>query len=208
MTRYKYPRTPHLPWSPGRTGDDKVLESVDHFLGRELIATIKMDGECTTLYPDYLHARSIDSKDHESRHWLKGFHSQIKNRIPSGWRVCGENLFAKHSIHYTDLSSYFYGFSVWDERNVCLDWGTTIDFFDSVGIVPVLAFSNGSLEKIDKEFNLCFTDKTEGYVVRLFDEFKYQDFGMSMAKYVRKNHVQTGNHWMYEKIEKNVLVVM
>jgi hypothetical protein len=28
--RVKYPRTPHLPWSPGRTGDDILLDSVQH----------------------------------------------------------------------------------------------------------------------------------------------------------------------------------
>jgi hypothetical protein len=202
---YKYPRTPHLPWSPGATSGDKVLKDTNHFDGKELIASIKMDGECTTLYPDYIHARSPDSKDHESRHWIKSFHAGIKHMIPNGWRICGENLFAKHSIHYTTLTSYFYGFSVWDDRNVCLDYSTTEEFFNDLGICSVVAFSNGPLEKIDATFHRNFTENAEGYVVRLIEEFKYDDFGLSVAKYVRANHVQTDKHWMFRKVERNGL---
>lgn len=41
-----------------------------------------MDGENTSLYRNKLHARSEDSKDHKSRHWIKSFHAQIKYNIP------------------------------------------------------------------------------------------------------------------------------
>lgn len=41
----KYPRTMHLPYSYGRSSDDRVLNTVDHFAGREVVVTMKMDGE-------------------------------------------------------------------------------------------------------------------------------------------------------------------
>ncbi len=44
-TRIKYPRTFHLPWSPGLTKDDKRIENLDGFIGREVVVTEKMDGE-------------------------------------------------------------------------------------------------------------------------------------------------------------------
>jgi len=44
--RYKYPRTSHLPWSLGSTNDDKILQSIDHFIDREVVVTVKLDGEC------------------------------------------------------------------------------------------------------------------------------------------------------------------
>jgi hypothetical protein len=204
--KYKYPRTPHLPWSPGRTSDDKTLDNVDHFSGQGLIATIKYDGENTTMYSDHIHARSLDSKNHESRHWVKAFHAGIKHLIPDGWRICGENLYAKHSIAYVGLQSYFYGFSVWDERNVCLSYTDTKDIFDDLGIVSVLSFASGNLEMIDKQFHEHFTEKCEGYVVRLAGEFRYEDFGRSVAKYVRAGHVQTDVHWMYQEIVPNKLL--
>src|SRR3546814_9804484 len=48
--------------------------------------------------------------------WVKQFRSGIAADIPEGWRVCGENLFAKHSIHYTALPTYFMGFSIRSEE--------------------------------------------------------------------------------------------
>ena len=104
----KYPRTFHLPNSPGRSSDDKVHADLSVFQGKNLMATIKMDGENTTMTRDTVHARSLDSNDHESQHWVKSLWSQIRFNIPEGWRVCGENLFAKHSIAYKNLGSYFH----------------------------------------------------------------------------------------------------
>lgn len=205
---YKYPRTPHLPWSPGRTKDDRVLTDVSHLEGRPLVATIKMDGESTTLYRDHMHARSLDSKDHPSRHWLKAFHAGIKDLIFPGWRICGENLYAKHSIGYDDLMSYFLGFSVWTENNICLEWDETLMAFDELGIYIPEQFTPKyitSLKEIDELFHEKYGDKHEGYVVRVYDEFKYEDFGRSVAKYVRSNHVQTDKHWMYKEVIPNKL---
>jgi len=42
---YKYPRTPHLPWSPGRDNGDKILLGIEHFKNKELVGSVKMDGE-------------------------------------------------------------------------------------------------------------------------------------------------------------------
>ena len=80
---------------------------------------------CTTIYRDGSHARSLDSKNHVSRDWIKSLQSRIAFDIPDGWRLCGENLFARHSISYTNLDGYFYLFSIWDDSNNCLSWDDT-----------------------------------------------------------------------------------
>lgn len=67
----KYPRTWHLPWSQGKTKDDKTLANCEHFQGKRVIVTEKMDGENCTIYKNYIHARSIDGRDHWSRSWVK-----------------------------------------------------------------------------------------------------------------------------------------
>jgi hypothetical protein len=209
MERYKYPKTPHLPWSDGVSRDDKILKSVEHLRGKSVTISIKMDGENTTLYKDHMHARSIDSKDHESRHWVKSFHASIKHTIPEGWRVCGENLYAKHSIHYKNLPSYFMVFSVWNDKNICLSSDDTELFCDErfLSHVPVIYRGiGGEILKELPQVNFTVSNKNnEGYVVRLSDEFRFEDFDMSVAKYVRKNHVQTDKHWMYEKVIPNEL---
>src|SRR5690554_4811700 len=112
MGRHKYPRTRHLPWSPGASHDDLVSREVESFVGQRIIVTEKMDGENTTLYRDHLHARSLDSRHHPSRDWVKALHGRIAHEIPERWRVCGENLYARHSIGYEALPSYFMLFSV------------------------------------------------------------------------------------------------
>jgi hypothetical protein len=67
-SRVKYPRTFHFPWSPGRTNDDRVMDDPNAaFGGAEVVVTEKCDGENTTFYRDYLHARSIDYAPHPSR---------------------------------------------------------------------------------------------------------------------------------------------
>jgi hypothetical protein len=99
----KYPRTPHLPWSPGASSDDVFLIDTQMFMGKSVVITEKMDGENTTLYPDHLHARSLDSRHHPSRTWVKQWHQTLAHDIPQGWRICGENLYAQHSVSYTQL---------------------------------------------------------------------------------------------------------
>jgi hypothetical protein len=201
---YKYPRTPHLPYSPGATSDD--IFSTANFEGKKIVITEKMDGENTSLYSNYYHARSIDSKHHESQSWLKNYHFQIAYKIPQGWRLCGENLYAKHSIYYTGLKSYFLLFSIWEDE-LCLSWQDTVDFANEleVSLVPVL-YQGEYSDKLVKELLACLDlTKQEGIVVRLADTFTYSDFGNSVAKWVRKNHVTTDNHWKQSKLELNTL---
>ena len=108
--KYKYPRTFHLPWSLGISSDDKVANDLSIF-ENVIFVTKKMDGESFTGYNDSCHARSLDSKHHSSRDYVKSLHSTFKYLIPENYRVCGENLFAKHSISYDDLESYLLIFS-------------------------------------------------------------------------------------------------
>lgn len=205
----KYGRTFHLPHSPGIHDDDKALKDYSNFEGRRVVITKKMDGENTSAYSDgHIHARSIDSRGGEDRAWVKKFLSeQVCFNLPPGWRVCGENLWAKHSIEYLDLKSYFYGFSIWNERNVCLNWEDTKEYFEILGIArcPILhdgAFDHRILKDIEAELNF---ERDEGYVIRVADEFPYSQFKNSVAKYVRKGHVQTVNHWRHERIVPNQL---
>lgn len=203
----KYPKTLHLPWSRSYTDDDKILRSTAHFAGREVVITEKMDGENTTMYADFLHARSLDSKDHPSRHYVKTLHGGIRYLIPDGYRLCGENVYAKHSLAYSSLPGYFMLFSVWNERNICLSWDETEAWAAKLGIphVPVLYRGPWSEEAA----KACYTKRSrcggeqEGYVVRLTSAFAYEDFKRSAAKFVRQNHVQTDEHWLSKPVEPN-----
>ncbi|MEC4087184.1 RNA ligase family protein [Pseudoalteromonas rubra] len=204
--RYKYPRTPHLPWSLGATSDDLRQGSVMQFEGKKVVVTEKMDGENTTLYADYLHARSIDSRFHPSRAWVKSLQGKIGYQIPRGWRICGENLYARHSIEYSNLKSFFLAFSVWNDRNICLSWQDTQLFLKQLGLAsPKVLYSGLWCETQIRQIKLDL-HKQEGYVVRLADSFHYEDFAQSVAKWVRADHVTTDTHWMHSEVVPNSLV--
>jgi hypothetical protein len=211
--RVKYPRTYHLPWSPGATSDDRITKDLSQFEneGRRsdgVVVTAKMDGENTTFYPDYLHARSIEYDPHPSRSWVKALHARVAHDIPAGWRVCGENLYAKHSIAYENLDDYFQVFSVWDERNTCLSWADTVMWAELLGLrtVPVLYLGPWDETLVRGLYQAMLGgDPCEGYVVRLTEAFHYRAFRHCVAKYVRASHVTTHGHWMRAKLEPNKL---
>lgn len=204
--RIKYPRTYHLPWSPGGTKDDRTLSSASCFEGQDVVVTVKMDGEQTTMYNDHIHARSIDHSRHPSRSWVFNLHGKIAHDIPENFRVCGENLFAKHSIHYKNLPTYFMVFSIW-ERDKCFSWAETKEFASLLNLetVPVLYEGPFDRDAIQKAYEKVYNDSVEGYVVRLSGSFGMRHFRRSIAKYVRKGHVQDTHNWMHKAVTPNEL---
>lgn len=203
--KVKYPRTYHLPWSPGVTKDDRMMEP-GLFEGKDVVVTIKMDGENTTMYQDCIHARSLEYCPHPSRDRVKAYWAEKSYNIPEGWRVCGENLFAKHSIHYQNLSHYFQMFSIWDGRNNCKSWEETKEWAQLLGLhlVPVLYEGPYDEEKIRSLYaQYKSEDECEGYVIRVQEEFSYNQFRSCVGKFVRANHVQTHSFWLNQQIVPN-----
>lgn len=205
----KYPRTYHLPISSGRTKDDKAFEDFRHFEGQQVVATVKLDGENTSGYADgYVHARSIDSRHHESRSWVKNFLQRVVYELPQGWRIAGENLYAKHSIKYDNLKSYFYLFSIWNDRNVCLSWDETVEWAGLLGVQLVPVLYKGIFD--EKIIRNLYTpeyqgNECEGFVLRNARSFAYGEFRYNVGKWVRPEHVQTNQHWLRTALEKNEL---
>lgn len=204
----KYPRTYHLPFSGNVTDDDRVIPEhiLTSLLSADVVVTEKMDGENTTMYRDDIHARSVDGRSHPSRDWVKSFWGSMRYNIPEGWRICGENMFAVHSIRYDDLESYFLGFSIWNEKNECLSWEDTLEWFGLLGIIPVPMIIHGrlGLDELKSQAAAIKTKRQEGFVVRSVAGFQYGQFRNSVAKYVRQNHVQTIKHWMHgQRLEAN-----
>ncbi|MGF1756395.1 hypothetical protein L4D76_00225 [Photobacterium sagamiensis] len=205
----KYPRTFHLPWSDCVHSDDRKSLWMDNFIGKRVVVTEKLDGENTSLYSDYYHARSVDSRNHPSRNRTKAIWGNIAHDIPYKWRLCCENMFAKHSIEYHNLESFLYGLSIWNEKNVCLSWDDTVEWFALFNIPSVPVLYDGIYD--EETIKALYDPKkdwegSEGYVVRLADSFAYGEFRKSVAKYVRESHVQTANHWMHgQRVEENKL---
>jgi hypothetical protein len=200
----KYWRTYHLPQSLSVTDDDKVLKSIDQFNGKNVVVTEKMDGENTTIYCGGTHARSIDGKYHPSRSWMKAYASAISPYLEENEKIVGEYLYARHSIAYDNLDTYFMGFA-WFVDNIMQSWELTKIRFDELGIkiVPILyegIYYNDLIKDVSKTLDL---NAQEGFVLRIQDEMTADDFKNYCGKYVRKGHVQTDKHWMHSEIVKN-----
>lgn len=202
----KYARTWHLPYSPGTTRDDRVHPDTSMFDGRRVVVTLKYDGECTSMYPTGIHARSTSYDPHPSRNRVRALQAKVGPDLPKGWRVCGENVFAKHSIHYQDLPDYFLMFSIWDDANTCWSWIQTQVWAGLLDLclVPTIYEGVFDAEAITAAFR-PYQASHEGYVVRLERGFHYSAFRKSTAKWVRKEHVTTSHHWKFEKLVPNLL---
>lgn len=219
MQKTKYPRTFNLPNSGSDTSDDVWWSDFKPFEGKDVVITEKLDGENTTIYPDgSVHARSLDSRHHPSRSWIKSYASEIGHKIPDGLRVCGENMYAFHSILYTELDTYFYVFGIY-EGEQCLSWLDTKEICDDIGLAlvpiiyegewkddlvkddleksgryPTFKLKKGLQPEYPNNFEPC---NAEGFVIRLQDTFQYQDFNKCCAKYVSPQFrgLMRDTHW-------------
>jgi hypothetical protein len=215
---FKYPRTPHLPWSPGATGDDVYLNDTINFVGQEVVVTEKLDGENCAMYWDDIHARSLDGRDHPSRGYVKQLHGRVRWDIPVAFRLAGENCYAEHSIPYTALPDWFLLFGIYQQmvdQVLCLSWDSTVEWAALLDLKTVPVLYRGIWD--EERVRACWTGVSrcggaqEGYVVRLASSFTIRVernvgvFSDSIAKYVRKDHIQTDEHWMSKPVVVNGL---
>lgn len=202
-TLYKYPRTPHLPFSMGATSDDRYA-SADALAylnsGIDLVVTEKMDGGNITMYRDAFHGRSLDSGVHMWDTRTKQVHNRIAHEIPDGWRISGESMPARRSVAYENLLGPFYVFGIWDETNSLLSFDDMSEYAGMLDlpVVPTL-YRGTDFSQAVKAWEKVLDDTvSEGFVIRDAGRIAYDNFGYHVAKYVRANHVRTSADWRYK----------
>lgn len=205
----KYPRTYHFQFSPEIHSDDKIInfKYLGNFLSNEIIITEKLDGGNCCLKQEGVFARTHTMQTScSSFDYIKNIHYYAKMHLFNhDYWYFGENMYAKHSIEYTKLDDYFYLFSIYDsKRKLFLSFDDVIEEAKRLDfpIVPVLFRGKISsiselqqwMDKNIKKQSL-FGKQTEGFVTRISKEIPLNEFEYSVAKYVRKGHVQTDEHW-------------
>lgn len=223
----KYPRTYHLPYSPGATKDDKKLGKktgymnwFNYYKGQEIVITEKLDGENTAFTAQDVYARShgAPTRSPWSRNlWdpTDGLYWKLKHLITPSETVFGENLYGEHSIHYDKLPAYWFMFACYDEEcDYWSDWDDVKLFSDILNVPTVPELWRGKIESEEQLKNLVdkfvnepsvFGPQREGVVVRTTKMFRGDDFSHYVCKWVRPNHVQTNEHWTrnWKKAELN-----
>ena len=94
---------------------------------------------------------------------------------------------------------------MWD-RDRCLSWNDTIEWFELLNITPVPVLYRGSYSDqiVAHLFAQAKSQDHEGIVVRQAAEFSYRDFRNSLAKLVRAGFIESGaSHWRFQKIVPN-----
>lgn len=219
MSSPKYNRTFHVPWSPGGTSDDKIAKDISTLLNRKIIITEKVDGSNTSLEREGCFARTHTGPPaHASFDNLKALHANIKHLIPEEYQIFGEWCYALHSISYDNLPGYFLMFAirqvadlpdfVWESWEDVEIWAKEL----GVHTVPVLwkGVIKTKAELHDLTIQLANQPSKlgkvrEGVVIRRADSFLDQDFSKYVMKWVRKDHVQTSEHWRNQEVIRNKL---
>jgi len=214
----KYPRTYHLPFSPGSTNDDKKYKKnwFELYRGKEVVITEKLDGENIHMDKDDCFARSDGASTRSP--WTKniwspsnGLYWRVQSLIGPGETVFGENLYGEHAIKYDMLSTYFHMFGVVGpskenpQSTIFYSWEDIKKMSEKLDIPTVPVIFEGVLES-EKQLKKIIEDTMkepsaygttkEGVVMRIKDAFLFDDFSKCVCKWVRPNHVQEGAmHW-------------
>ena len=206
----KYPRTPHWPWSATIHADDRVHQSPERFVGRDVVVTEKLDGSLVCLHRGDVFLRSMDAPS--SAPWLAMVrkHHAWKLAAAPDLAIYGEDLYGIHSIEYAPMAEAdtFRVFGVRARiggRDRFVDWeGVEAAAAQrDLPVVPVVF--RGSFPSVDAVTAFFESEiqrpsrvggpDCEGFVLRDADAFEADQFSRAVVKYVRPNHVQTDRHW-------------
>lgn len=207
----KYPRSFHLPWSPGGTSDDRRLSDVAGLVGVEIVVTEKCDGSNLAYTRRAVFSRShAGPPAHPSFALAKATHGRIAHLLSEGISVFCEYCYAVHSIVYDRLPDYSLVFGVRDDvEGQWWGWDMTAAQAADLGLptVPVLfrgaVASEAELRALTEDLARApsaLGSAREGVVVRRAGPFPDAEFPRSLGKWVRKDHVQTDEHWMHQPI--------
>ena len=207
----KYGRTKHFDFSPGVESDDKVISEAEFefFLNKEVILSEKLDGSNVCLTSTDVFARSHSGPpDHASFSHLIDIHGFLRHKIPKNISVFAEWCLAIHSIKYMMLQHPLNILSVRDdETGKWWSWDEVVMMANelSVPTAPVilrgyfseLAVLKNTVENFS-QLSSVYGAEREGIVVRITDPIIQNKECLSgIAKWVRKNHVKTDNHWKH-----------
>lgn len=207
----KYPRTFHLPWSPGGTSDDKRMLDVSELIGTSIVITEKADGSNLTYTRRHVFSRSHSGPPgHPSFDLAKATHARIGHLLSENLSVFCEYCYALHSIAYKELPDFSMVFGVRDdERGVFWDWEMVEAQAADLGLPTVPVLFRGTVGSEEELLELtsklakgssALGGQREGIVVRVAEAFAEQAFSRKVAKWVRKDHVQTDDHWLHQAI--------
>jgi hypothetical protein len=207
MINLRYPRTPHLPFSPKKDSD--IAESVSIMDNDKLLLTEKLDGSCCALSHNAVYSRSGKPATKQMFDRLKNYHSKIAHLIPEKYLLYGEWCSTTHTIEYKDLpeTPFFLFASRYIDRSgigneitggfqgdVFEDFSCVEYWADKLKIqtVPKIGFMSQRVQPLERFVKdimqtTSLLGEREGVVVKNDTMFTYSQFDKNVAKYVRED---------------------
>lgn len=185
--------------------DDRVHQNPEFFVGKQVFITEKLDGGNTTLNQGEVYARSTGQPAEQG--WfahVKKYHAWKTHGMNPDTVLYGEDIAALHSITYNVPMDQTYHIFRVREKDEFLPYDSLVSYgelFDIPVVQPLFRGIFDSVEAITKWFEeeiskpSAFGDTREGFVMSVDTRFAADQFSLNVCKYVRKNHVQTDEHW-------------
>lgn len=229
----KYPRTPHLFGSKG-TDDDKHLgeeESLLLLADESLIVEEKIDGTNVGIHFSDSGEMFLQCRGHlitEGMHpqydlfkqWAAVKRHRLEARLQNRFILFGEWAYARHSIHYRQLTHYFLEFDIYDkQQEAFLDLERRLALLDETGIktVPVIHAGCVSRDRLanligpsrfDSHFENPFTGRSDNLMEGLYLRTEADGVVTGRAKLVRPEFVEKikqSTHWQHQQMVPNLL---
>jgi hypothetical protein len=187
--------------------DDRIISETRRLIGVPVSITEKMDGSNVTLCGGEVYARSVAGPSRNAWHGMVRKHHAWKTAsISTDYKVCGEDMYGVHSIHYDGFpeDQTFQVFNIL-YKDEWLSFDDRMQFCYQHGFSTTPVWRDNITFNSETELSIWLADnikrgshhgpEAEGFVVQLMDSFKDWQFDTSLAKYVRSGHVQTDVHW-------------
>ena len=199
-----YPRTMYAPYTPCESPGYRTLsmEDMENFVGKRIIITEKLDGTNTTLYNGNVYTRSGRRSRHKIHGMVKKYHAW---KVWDAPKLSGEDIYAVHSLEYDAVQpdKTFYAFHLRLGRKF-MEWDYLVKYTNELEIPIVPLLFDGvcdSVEEVQEKHMEIFESGSrlgptpEGAVMRIADRIPAMEFSKDMCKVVRRDHVQTDEHW-------------
>lgn len=229
----KYPRTPHLFGSKG-TDDDKHLSEAesDRFIADDsLIVEEKIDGTNVGIHFSLDGSLVLQCRGHlvtEGMHpqydlfkqWANVKRPVLEAILESRYILFGEWMYARHTVHYRQLSHYFFEFDIYDkEQSAFLNLAQREALLADSGICTVPVVHHGATtrkelakligaSRFDSQFENPDTRKTDNLMEGLYLRTEADDVVSGRAKIVRSefiDRIKLSTHWQHQAMVPNLL---
>jgi len=229
----KYPRTPHLFGSKG-TSDDKHLgqrQSQQFVADKSLIVEEKLDGANVGIHFSEADELVIQCRGHlltEGMHpqydllkqWAAVKRNVFEDMLGRRFLLFGEWLYARHTIHYRQLTHYFYEFDIYDKlQHRFLDLEQRLAMLDGTGVQTVPVVHTGAItreamngligvSRFDSHFDNPLTHRSDNLMEGVYLRTEANGVVTSRAKFVRPEFtekIKQSTHWQHQQLTPNLL---